>query len=165
MLSEINGLSNLTLLTDLNISDNNISCLEPLKYLRQLVFLNASKNSISTIDFDHSSKSCLKELLLSKNQIHFINGIEVLTELLTLDISKMNLLIKGDNQVQSLNSPLQNLKRLYARGNNITFLELKLMPALEVLDVGDNLIHSCNVVEEMIHLISVKIDGQKTSSL
>ena len=88
-LTELDGLIDLVLLSELNISDNMIVSLKPLKDLKSLVRLDASKNSISKLDFQETQLSQLVDASFADNHISEIIGICSLIELCTLNLSKL----------------------------------------------------------------------------
>lgn len=87
-LKELNGLVDLELLSDLNIAENRITSLEPLKNLKNLVRLDASKNLISVLDFHNVQYTNLEDAQISYNKISEILGIDILVKLCNLNISK-----------------------------------------------------------------------------
>jgi Leucine-rich repeat (LRR) protein len=88
-LTELDGLIDLVLLSDLNISDNMIVSLKPLNNLKNLVRLDASKNSIRKLEFQDTQLVQLADASFADNHISEIIGICSLIELCTVNLSKL----------------------------------------------------------------------------
>ena len=104
-IDEIEGLTNLTDLTKLDLSDNHITEIKGLQNLTNLRFLYLSNNNITEIK-GLDTLTNLMVLYLDKNQISEIEGLENLKKLNSLHLAYNNITeVKGIEH-------LKNLKRL-----------------------------------------------------
>jgi len=98
----ISPLKDLTDLTELNLSSNQLSDISPLKDLTNLTVLYLSYNQLSDIS-PLKDLTNLTELYLSSNQLSDISPLKDLTNLTVLDLRS--------NQLSDI-SPLKDLKKL-----------------------------------------------------
>jgi len=141
--------ANINTITDLNVSNQDISDLTGIEDFSALTYLNCSKNNLSSLDL--STNLLLFSLDAAENQLAFLNvsnninlkglGCED-NQLTSLDISNnINLEELGceDNQLTSLDvSNNMMLDNLFCSQNNITELDLSQCLVLEKLKCLSN---------------------------
>ncbi len=182
--NQINHISNLVNLTDLSISDTNVSQedLDIISVLPKLKKLTLQKCSLSGITplqkasglemLDVSDNSALRnidalrslgnllELNLSGNAVSDLSAISSLTNLTKLDISK--------NSVASL-APISTLSRLSyldASANLITALgDLGNLTALNFLNLSSNKLTNINVVAGCTALTELNISTNSLTNI
>lgn len=168
----------------LNISNNKIKDLNGLKSLNFLIFLNASGNQITDIDF-LNEKGCLNYLqlvILSNNKIKKLTPIQV-PKLRKLNLNSnrledltefkghfaLEILEIRKNRLKSLEGlkDLHNLLELYAAENYLTsFKELKNLPQLKKLHLRSNqLVNLDFELPELPHLYHLNIRENKIADL
>ncbi|CAL5971274.1 Conserved_hypothetical protein [Hexamita inflata] len=148
--NKLQNYSQLTLpdnLKMLNVSSNNISCLNSFHFIR-LVELDLQNNKIQNL-VQLSQMRYLTKLNLSNNSVSDISPLYNNDCLVELCVSH--------NNIQSLNSYnyakhgkyiLKNLLELIIVGNQIqNITDLKYMPQLEHLDVGSNKLQDLQPLE------------------
>jgi len=141
--------ANINTITDLNVSNQDISDLTGIEDFSALTYLNCSKNNLSSLDL--STNLLLFSLDAAENQLAFLNvsnniNLEGLgcedNQLTSLDISNnINLEELGceDNQLTSLDvSNNMMLDNLFCSQNNITELDLSQCLVLEKLKCLSN---------------------------
>jgi hypothetical protein len=141
--------ANINTVTDLNVSNQDISDLTGIEDFSALTYLNCSKNNLSSLDL--STNLLLFSLDAAENQLAFLNvsnniNLEGLgcedNQLTSLDISNnINLEELGceDNQLTSLDvSNNMMLDNLFCSQNNITELDLSQCLVLEKLKCLSN---------------------------
>lgn len=129
---DIKGLSTITNLTQLDLSDNLLEQLPDLRKIEGLADLRAPNNKIRDLS-QIAEITTLTFLDLSHNQISSTHGIERLVELekLSLDSNKIEK-IEGFSE-------LINLRKLSLRKNKIkSTRELQNCSSLEVIDLSYN---------------------------
>ena len=141
--------ANINTITDLNVSNQDISDLTGIEDFSALTYLNCSKNNLSSLDL--STNLLLFSLDAAENQLAFLNvsnninlkglGCED-NQLTSLDISNnINLEELGceDNQLTSLDvSNNMMLDNLFCSQNNITELDLSQCLVLDKLECFSN---------------------------
>jgi hypothetical protein len=141
--------ANINTVTNLNVSNQDISDLTGIEDFSALTYLNCSKNNLSSLDL--STNLLLFSLDAAENQLAFLNvsnniNLEGLgcedNQLTSLDISNnINLEELGceDNQLTSLDvSNNMMLDNLFCSQNNITELDLSQCLVLEKLKCLSN---------------------------
>ncbi|EBF5184245.1 leucine-rich repeat domain-containing protein [Listeria monocytogenes] len=155
----LNGLENLRNLTDLYLSDNQISDLTPLISLRRLRNLDFSNNQISDISSLIGLRN-LDMLRLSNNQINDISPLEQLRRLSILDLSNNKL-----DEVTSL-IQLGNLESLYLSNNQIMDVSLlSALEKLEILNLSDNKIVDISFLANLKNLGSLNLNHNQISDV
>ncbi len=168
----------------LNISNNKIKDLSGLKSLNYLIFLNASGNQLTDIEF-LNERGCLGYLqlvILSNNKIKKLTPIQV-PKLRKLNLNgnriedltefkghhALEILELRKNRLQNLEGlkDLHNLLELYIAENFLTsFKEIKNMPQLKKLHLRGNRIENFNFeLPELPHLYHLNIRENKLSDL
>ncbi len=147
-----------TQLTDLNISDNQITSLDPISELAYLQYLDASGNEISSVAaINHPT---LVTLNLSNNYLSDLSGIESLEALTNLDIS--------DNLITDLTplTKMQQLQELWMRNNTPSNIKkLSSLKNLIALDISGCQLASLSVVNDFPALISLSANNNQIASL
>lgn len=145
-------------LTQLDISNNQISSLDPINELVYLEYLNASSNhlsAISAVDFP-----ALISLDLSHNWLSDLTGVENYKALTSLNIS--------DNRVSDLTpvSKLKNLSELWMSNNTPTNVKkLSALKNLVMLDISGCGLASLSVVNDFPSLSSLLANYNEIASL
>ncbi len=160
-ITDISSLGSLTNLTELDLSFNQITDISFLSSLTNLTTLNLSINQITDIS-SLGSLTNLTELNLRWNQITDISFLGSLTNLTELYLD--------ENQITDISAlrSLTNLTALYLSDNQITDISaLRSLTHLTTLDLSDNQITALCVLGELAqkHLtLSTKpIDAQKAT--
>ncbi|MFX1530243.1 MAG: hypothetical protein ACFFBC_03960 [Promethearchaeota archaeon] len=136
-IDEIRGLNNLKELYFLNLSKNNIKEIKGLSNLKKLIILDLSNNNIHEIKGLETQKR-LKKLYLNKNCIEEIEGLENLINLVDLWLD--------DNKIMVIKN-LENLKML------------------ELLILNKNKIKKIRGIKELSNLFSLEIDYNEISNI
>ena len=141
--------ANINTVTDLNVSNQDISDLTGIEDFSALTYLNCSKNNLSSLDL--STNLLLFSLGAAENQLAFLNvsnniNLKGLScednQLTSLDISNnINLEELGCNYNQLTSLDVSNnmiLDNLFCSQNNITELDLSQCLVLEKLECLSN---------------------------
>jgi hypothetical protein len=137
----------------LYLYDNKIEVIENLEFAKNLAYLYLENNVISELPSITNSK--LKKLYLDENQIGLISGLEELTALEVLSVSRQRLprndFLKFD--IGSLSSISRSLEVLDISGNNLSILQpfTKLFN-LRKLFCADNKIENMAEIESVVCL-------------
>ncbi|TPX64222.1 hypothetical protein SpCBS45565_g06045 [Spizellomyces sp. 'palustris'] len=124
-------------ITWLNLSGNSLESMEGVEHLQKLLVLNMSHNEVNRISHHVANCKLLKALILNHNKIARLEYLANLTQLNTLVVSHNKLTI-----LDGLGS-LPNLTKLSAAHNQIrTFPDLRMVPSLKELRLTDNKILS-----------------------
>ncbi|MFT4926827.1 MAG: internalin A, partial [Phenylobacterium sp.] len=156
-LTDISGLSGLTLLTHLSMRNNKLADLSPLSGLSSLTHLTARSNEIVDIS-PLSGLSALVEMDLSGNAIVNVEPLSVLRGLTSLNI--------GGNPVSDISaiSGLTALTEFYAAGNGITDITaLMNLTALSELWLGNNDINDISSLSNLSVLSTLSLYHNKIS--
>ena len=145
-------------LTELNISNNQITSLDPISELAYLQYLDASNNEISSVAaINHPA---LVSLILSNNYLSDLSGVETLQALTNLDIS--------DNLITDLTplTKMQNLEQLWMRNNTPTNIKkLSVLKKLIALDISGCQLASLSVVNDFPALTCLCANYNQIASL
>ena len=178
MVSDLNPISNLTSLRNLNVGGNQISDIRPLASLIHLAGLSLYDNSVADIA-PLANLTNLTYLNLAHNGIETLEPLAGLIHLLfdnrikdiapIANMTALTKLILSHNQVRNLN-PLANLtqlEELRLAGNTITnltsLIELK---DLKVLHLADNPIHDFSPLLELEGVeLDIEIDLSRLDEL
>jgi Leucine-rich repeat (LRR) protein len=145
-LDNLNGLEDLSLLTELNITGNSVSDIGQIKSCTKLTRLFIGSNSIRDISVLADIPD-LKLLNISGNPVH---DPEILKKLIKLDTLGANNINLTDI---SMVSEMVNLKSLTLAGNNITDLKpLKKLTKLETLDISNNPVTDFSMIRYLTSL-------------
>lgn len=169
----LEGIEALRDLVVLNLEDNRIECLLPLRNLRRLKELNLRNNQISDLDsinFRALQSINLRELDLrhnisintdnQKTGLKNISLIGTLTSLEKLDLR--------DNSISDISSlrHLKKLKHINLRENNIEDISyLKYMPDLQYINLRQNRINEINALSELYDLEYLNLRDNKIIDL
>ncbi len=161
-------------LESINLANNNITDIEPLKYYPGLKRIDLSNNSFSSVNV-LSSLSGLESLSLNNTHIVNLDTLRNLKNLHELAIASNNIselsqialpylekLDVSSNQIKSLEGlkNLANLKELNISKNQIgDFTPLLKLAKLEILDITDNQISDYSVLYKMKQLKVLKISN------
>jgi Leucine-rich repeat (LRR) protein/nitrous oxidase accessory protein NosD len=145
-ISSLEGMQNLTGLTDLSFDTNQITDISPLSGLMSLGYLRLERNSITDLSA-LSGLTSLESLCLDGNTV---DDISALNSLMNLDR-----LCLGGNTISDV-SPLSGLTGLTALdvgGNQVTSVTpLAGLAALTSLSLGDNAISDISALSGLINL-------------
>ena len=155
-------------LSMLNLSKNQLKSVKQLENLENLTVLNLSYNALQEIPIGLPLK--LKALILNNNQLSSIKNLKLysintlvlsnnqifhLENVYGLGLKKLSL---GHNLLTEFpNLETSDLRELKVNDNQISRVDLeqiKLIPKLEILDLGNNLIKE---FRDIIHLMSLKL--------
>jgi internalin A len=149
----------LTNLTELSLSENQISDIKPLSNLTNLTSLSLWKNQISDIK-PLSNLTNLTSLSLWKNQISDIKPLSNLTKLTSLNLS--------ENQISDI-KPLSNLTKLtslFLVGNQISDIKpLSNLTNLTSLNLGGNQISDIKPLSNLTNLTYLSLWRNQISDI
>jgi Leucine-rich repeat (LRR) protein len=153
------GLEKCKALAQLELANNEVSDLTPLKDLANLQSLDLANNKIHDIS-PLAGVKALQYLNLTQNQVTNIAAVKDLTALNALYLSK--------NKVSDL-TPLSGLNRLsslYLDGNLVKDLTpLASLPFLSMLDLSGNQITDLKPLEKMTSLWKLYLDRNRVADL
>ncbi len=158
-LDRLDGIGALKNLEKLNVSGNNISDLNELSSLPELSYLDAGENAILDIG-PLSELKKLAWLSIADNRVNDLSPVLNLSGLSFLDISK-----NGISDVSQL-SGFSGLKGLLCEGNEIEDLSpIAGLENLEVIDFQNNRIADIDALEPLKKLKSVNLSGNYIADL
>ena len=158
-ISDLSGIEKFTSLVDLNLSKNTISDISDLSNLGSLKTLNLSNNTINNIN-NISALTTLTNLNLNSNKISDITPISKLINLQVLDVS--NNAISTAVAVRSLpNLTSLNVSQNSSLGN----LSDVLMSQLTALNISSTAITNIENITTCRNLIELNIANNNISSL
>jgi uncharacterized repeat protein (TIGR02543 family) len=178
-ITNLQGIENLTNLTSLDLSHNQISDVSPLAKLTKLTDLDLSWNQISDVS-PLSRLTKLTELILGDNQISDVSPLANLTNLTELDLSHNQIsdvsplakltnlteLELWDNQISDV-SPLAKLTKLttlYLEGNQISDVgPLAKLTNLTDLDLDTNQISDASPLAKLTNLTELELWNNQIS--
>lgn len=143
-IADIAPVKELTTLQSLNLAGNQIEDIQPVAPLKKLQYLELSRNKIKQVE-PLAELTALRSLYLSGNEIAKLEPLAKLTKLWSLYV--------GDNQIQDLKpiAELTLLTSLDARGNKIADLApLAKLTELRFLLLSGNPIKDLGPVVEMV---------------
>lgn len=156
---DLNGLEHAVNLAELNLSDNEISDLSPLRPLEALRELYVARNRLASLEGLSGLKE-LNHLEAPENEIDSLAVVGSLPKLQALDVSY--------NKIASLDaiSSATNLTSLKINGNRIKRLEpVAGLAKLASLSVGYNEIADLSPLRSVHTLQALSIDGNRVSDL
>lgn len=171
----------LSKVTSLKCSSQNISSLDGLEEASSLIYLDLSNNNISNLKYI-SKLSNLNTLKLSNNNIKSTSGIDSLNMLMYLDLSNNDIsnissienlehlksLNLSNNNVSSISS-IENLNKLYElklSDNNIKNLSsIETLSNIKYLDLSHNKIKDISVLENLTELEKVDLSYNEISDV
>jgi len=158
-IKEINGLENLTLLEELDLSSNEISEIKGLDTLRNLRRLRLSHNNIEYIQ-GLENLTQLEELDLIFNKITSIGGLESQKNLKSLNLAENQI-----NEIKNLNN-LKNLKELRLDHNQISEIKgLENLSSLEELNLFKNQIKEIKGLKNLKNLKKLDLEHNQISEI
>ncbi len=156
---DLDDVAGCTKLTELELSGNQITTLEPLRALVYLEFLNVAENQIAS-SLDLAAFPLLSQLNISANRLCELDGLQGAEELVSLTAAK--------NYISDL-SPicsLSKLTELYISGNTPNNIKkLASLPQLKCLDLSSCELTSLSVVNECKTLSVLFANDNKIASL
>ena len=158
-ISNLDPLSELTELLELDISNTLIEDLNPIRNLKKLEIINVSGSSVSTLVSLRYINS-LTEINLSNTQVYSIDVMASLSSLSRLNIS--------NSQVVNLEpiGEAVNLNRIEASGTKISDLSpLNNLPRLSDLNISNSLVNSLIGIDSLIAIQNLNIDSTHISSV
>jgi Leucine-rich repeat (LRR) protein len=128
----LDGFSGLIHLRELKANDNRIRNIDGILDLNGLLSLKLSNNSVTTVDFEGSELTRLRDLDLSHNCLTSVRNVEWLPSLATLDVSA--------NQITHFDSPasLISLRALKFSENRLNALDARAFPSISLLYLDEN---------------------------
>jgi len=155
----LNPLSELSDLTEINISNTVIDDLSPLRNLNDLQKLNISGTRVTSLDALRYASS-LKELNASRTRV---KHIEVLAFLKNLD--KINLRGSLADSLEPL-SKLENLQLLNLSGLPISnIIAISNLPKLSDLNISSTQVSNLDAIQTLANLQNLYIDSTSISNL
>lgn len=143
-INRLEGIENLRQLVVLDLSDNRILDLSPLRTLYKLRELNLDNTSLfrpSAANLEDLSGLPLRILSMNNNWFYH-GGLQRISDVSLFGrFTSLEELALADNHIEDISplSALENLRRLDLRGNQVTGIgPLAGMPALEELNLRDN---------------------------
>ncbi len=158
-ISEIDGLENLKIIQELDLSDNLITEIKGLEPLTSLQILELSNNQITEMKGLETLIS-LQILDLSGNKIPEIKGLGTLTSLREL--------ILFDNMITEIKGleTLKSLQTLMLSGNQITEIKgLENLSSLQYLSLSKNQITEIKGLETLIALKLLLLSGNQIAEI
>jgi uncharacterized repeat protein (TIGR02543 family) len=161
-ISNIAPLANLTNLTLLDLGNsymggNQVSDISPLSKLTNLTYLGLVKNQVGDIS-PLSNLTNLTQLLLERNQVGDIRPLSNLTNLTSLDLN--------NNQVSDVSplAKLTNLTGLGLDGNRVGDISpLAKLTNLDYLDLDNNQVSDVSPLAKLTNLPELHLDGNRVS--
>lgn len=158
-ISDLSGIENFTSLITLNLSKNTITDVSDLSNLTNLKTLNLSNNTINNMN-NIRSLTALTNLNLNSNKISDITAVSSLVNLQTLDVS--NNAISTAVAVRAL----QNLTSLnVSQNSSLGNLSDVLMSQLTVLNISSTAITNIENITNCSNLVELNISNNNISSL
>lgn len=143
-----------TKLTDLSLSDNQITDISSLKYYTEIQRLYLASNKINNIE-PLAENTKLKVLDISKNEIEKIDAVKLLNKLETINAN--NNLIKDISAISSLSLYTLNISN--NRISDISALEGQV--SLLTLDISNNKINDVSKIESLLIRNEFNVKQQK----
>ena len=133
-----------------------------------LLHLELSRNYIERIDILPQN---IKELVLAKNNISFINKDCIPASLLNINLNNnqiteldfiiptIKVLSINENKISSINSShILNINSLYIEDNNITDLDLKESKELIILNISENPLLNIDNLPPQLHELEMRLN-------
>ena len=157
--SDIRSLAGLTQLTQLNLSDNEITDVSALADLTELTVLSLNGNQITDVSA-LAGLTQLTDLHLSNNQITDVSALAGLTQLQELNLQ--------NNQVDDVSAlaELTQITEIGLRNNEITDVsDLAELTHLTDLDLGNNQITDVNALAELTQLTELNLNNNEITDV
>jgi Leucine-rich repeat (LRR) protein len=144
-LEHLDGMAELLHLTELDVSRNHIKNVQGLGFLAELRKLNLSDNFIERIKWRGWFWKSLIELDMSYNMVYTVDSLDALPRLEILNLEK-NVINSFSDDGKRVHKCLRglNLKR-----NNVMSFDFMYFPALQVLNLDENIIMSAASLREL----------------
>lgn len=159
-ITNLNGIENLTGLSNLNLAKNKISDTSKLTSLQNLSVLNLSNNQVSNITNICELTNLTNLNLASNKNITDITGISALEQLEILNIS--------DNGINDA-SEIRNLNKLtslnIAENSSFSHISDILMSQLVNLNISKTAVMDIETIDECQELVELNISGTRVSNL
>lgn len=152
-------IANLTHLTELNLTGNQLKKVDNIQYLINLETLNLSRNRIQEINFIKYLKK-LKIVFLSRNRISDISPIK--------DLPQLEQLFLGHNQVLDINHirHLQELRLIDLESNGIDDIKpLYSLENLRFILLSENKITDISPLSELKYIEWLYVDDNPITSI
>ncbi|KAJ5371349.1 uncharacterized protein N7496_007441 [Penicillium cataractarum] len=150
----LDGFSSLIHLRELKANDNQIRNIDGILELNGLLSLKLSNNSMTTVDFEGTELTRLRDLDLSHNCLTSVRNVEWLPSLATLDLSA--------NQLTRFESPtsLISLRALKLSGNRLDALDVQNFSSMNLLYLDQNCLTTIAGLEHCHNLEVLSIREQ-----
>ncbi|KAJ5469018.1 hypothetical protein N7475_006770 [Penicillium sp. IBT 31633x] len=155
----LDGFSSLIHLRELKANDNQIRNIDGILDLNGLLSLKLSNNALTTVDFEGSELTRLRDLDLSHNCLTAVRNIEWLPSLATLDVSA--------NQIARFDSStsLISLRALRISENRLDALDAEAFPSLSLLYLDQNHLSTVTGLENCHNLEVLSLREQTPSNV
>ncbi|KAJ5647794.1 hypothetical protein N7490_004166 [Penicillium lividum] len=152
----LDGFSSLIHLRELKANDNRIRNIDGILDLNGLLSLKLSNNSLTTVDFESTELTRLRDLDLSHNCLTSVRNIDWLPSLATLDLSA--------NQMTEfeVSASLISLRALRISANRLSALDMKNISSLSLLYADQNGLSTITGLENChnLEVLSVREQSQ-----
>ncbi|MGN1299501.1 MAG: leucine-rich repeat domain-containing protein [Candidatus Scatovivens sp.] len=131
-IKDISSFENLVNIKELYLGRNDIDNISSLENLVELYFLELSDNNITDITVIQNLNK-IKDLELANNKIEDVTAIK--------NLSNLEILVIVNNKISNIDeilNNLDNLKYLYAYGNNIEGIQVNKITKIEELELAAN---------------------------
>ncbi|CAG8361039.1 unnamed protein product [Penicillium salamii] len=150
----LDGFSSLIHLRELKANDNQIRNIDGIQDLNGLLSLKLSNNSLTTVDFEGSELTRLRDLDLSHNCLTSVRNVEWLPSLTTLDLSA--------NQITRFDSAasLISLRALKLSENRLDVFDTQPFSSVSLLYLDQNHLSAITSLEQCQNLEVLSIREQ-----
>ena len=156
-LKSLSALKNLVHLRNLKADKNQLTSLDELNCHSGLLSLRARDNQIEELDFEGTNLHRLTQLDLGGNQIKAVHGLDQLTALVDLGLDRNCLRSFTAEEHGSLPS----LRSLDISDNELSILDIRHMPALQILQADRNMIYSISGLSRARRIDSLSLREQR----
>ncbi len=175
-LTSLKDLSALTKLEYLGVAYSYVANLEGIENFPNLVALDASTCKLTSVEGVEKASE-LVALYLGSNSLTSVAGVEKLEKLETLEVSSNKLesipsfkadsklvnLSLSSNKLKKLELNLNNLKSLYADGNEIAEIAVT-APVLKTLNLTDNKLATLDGLKDLTTVETLDLSGNNSIS-
>ncbi len=175
-LTSLKDISALTNLEYLGVAYSHVANLEGIENFPKLVALDASSCKLTSVEGVEKASELIA-LYLGSNSLTSVAGAEKLEKLETLEVSsnklesipsfkadsKLTNLSLSSNKLKKLELNLNNLKSLYADGNEIAEIAVT-APVLETLNLSDNKLAALDGLKDLTTVETLDLSGNNSIS-